>query len=265
MRCKSLFLMSAVAMAFSLGLFGLLPTSRPLLAASLAQRDHRQTTVITETVILNPVKDNTLYESNSGDTSNGVGAFFFVGKTSGGEIRRGLIAFDVASQLPDGATVVSATLQLQMTKTSSGATNVALHRALADWGEGSSDASANEGQGATATPGDATWLHTFSDTALWQTPGGDFAPTSTASIQVDGTGTYLWPSSPAMVADVQQWLDEPTATFGWVLIGDESTNKTAKRFTARESSNAANRPQLTVVYTVTETASSLIYLPLVQK
>lgn len=265
MRCKLLLLMLAVTLAFSLLLVGLLPTSRPLLAATLASSDHSQATVITTTVILTPGKDNTLYESESGDTSNGVGAFFFVGKTSSGEIRRGLIAFDVADQLPAGATVVSATLQLQMTKTSGGPANVALHRALADWGEGTSDASANEGQGAAATPGDATWLYTFSDTALWQTPGGDFAPASTASIQVDSTGGYLWPSSPSMVADVQQWLDDPASDFGWVLIGDESNNKTAKRFTARESGTVANRPQLTVVYTMTGTASSVVYLPLVQK
>ncbi len=265
MRCKPLFHMAAVALAFSWGLFELLPTSRPLLAAALDLSDHRQAAVITTTVILTPVKDNTLYESDSGDTSNGVGAFFFVGKTSGGEIRRGLLAFDVAGQLPAGATVVSATLQLQMSKTSGGPANVALHRALADWGEGSSDASASEGQGATATTGDATWLHTFFDTALWQTPGGDFAPTTTASIQVGNIAVYQWSSSPTMVADVQQWLDDPASDFGWVLVGDESNNKTTKRFTARESATAANRPQLTVVYTVTGTASSVVYLPLVQK
>ena len=265
MRCKFLCVMSAVTVAFSLVLFGLLPTNQPLLAAALELSAHRQAAVITTTVILTPVKDSTLYESNSGDTSNGVGTFFFVGKTNNGEIRRGLVAFDVAGQLPTSATVVSATLQLQMTKTSGEPANVTLHRALADWGEGSSDASANEGQGATATPGDATWLHTFFDTALWQTPGGDFAPINTASIQVDGTGAYRWPSSPAMIADVQQWLNDPASDFGWVLVGNESENKTAKRFTARESDIAANRPQLTVVYTVTGAVSSTIYLPLVQK
>ncbi|MEZ4675901.1 MAG: DNRLRE domain-containing protein [Caldilineaceae bacterium] len=222
-------------------------------------------TVITRTVVLTPTKDNTLYENNDGATSNGIGAFFFVGKTAGGSIRRGLLAFDMAGSLPPGATVVSASVQLQMSKTSGGAATVGLHRALADWGEGTSDASGNEGQGAAATTGDATWLHTFYDTALWPTPGGDFAPTATASTSVDGVGFYTWASTPALVAEVQQWAETPAANFGWIVIGDESTNGTAKRFTARESSTAANRPQLTVVYMITGTQQSVIYLPTIRK
>ncbi|HRW07525.1 MAG TPA: DNRLRE domain-containing protein [Caldilineaceae bacterium] len=222
-------------------------------------------TVITRTVVLTPTKDNTLYENNDGATSNGIGAFFFVGKTAGGSIRRGLMAFDMAGSLPPGATVVSASVQLQMSKTSGGAATVGLHRALADWGEGTSDASGNEGQGAAATTGDATWLHTFYDTALWQTPGGDFVPTATVSTTVDGIGSYTWASTPTLVAEVQGWLTTPANNFGWVVVGDESANGTAKRFTARESGAAANRPQLTVVYTVTETALSNIYLPIIQK
>lgn len=221
-------------------------------------------TVITRTIVLTPTKDNTLYEDNAGATSNGVGAFFFVGKTNGDSIRRGLLAFDVAGQVPPGARVVSATLQLQMSKTTGGAVAVALHRAQADWGEGTSDASGNEGSGVSATTGDATWLHTHFDTALWQTPGGDFVPTATASITVDGIGAYLWPSSPAMVAEVQGWLDDSTTNFGWVVMGDESSNRTTKRFVSRESGSPTSRPQLTVVYTITGTAQSTIYLPLVQ-
>ncbi|MCB0184110.1 MAG: DNRLRE domain-containing protein [Caldilineaceae bacterium] len=222
-------------------------------------------TVITHTVVLTSTKDNTLYEDTEGDVSNGMGAFFFVGKTAGGSNRRGLLAFDVAGSLPAGATVVSASLQLQMSKTSGGAATVGLHRALADWGEGTSDAAANEGQGGTATTGDATWLHTFYDTTLWQTPGGDFAPTATARTSVDGVGFYTWASTPTLVAEVQGWVETPASNFGWVVVGDESANGTAKRFIARESGAAANRPQLTVVYTITETAQSNIYLPIIQK
>lgn len=221
-------------------------------------------TVITRTVVLAPTQDNTLYEDNTGATSNGIGAFFFVGKTGGGAIRRGLVAFDVAAALPAGATVISTALQMQMSKTSGGAAAVGLHSALADWGEGTSDASGNEGSGIAASTGDATWLHTHFNTALWQTPGGDFVPTATASIVVDGIGAYIWPSSPTMVAEVQGWLDTGANNFGWVIIGDESSNQTAKRFVARESGAAASRPQLTVVYSITGTEQSLIYLPVVQ-
>ncbi|HEX4802243.1 MAG TPA: hypothetical protein VFV14_01960, partial [Myxococcaceae bacterium] len=52
------------------------------------------TRALADTVQLNPSKDNTLYEDDSGSTSNGTGQYFFAGRTSQGKIRRGLIAFD---------------------------------------------------------------------------------------------------------------------------------------------------------------------------
>ena len=49
-----------------------------------------------------------------------------------------------------------------------------------------------------------------------------------------------------MVADVQDWLDNPAGNFGWLVLGDEKPTLTAKRFDTRES---ANLPVLTVQYT----------------
>ena len=265
MKYRPLVYMFSITLGLTFALLGLQFIAQPVLAASAEVARQTEAALITVTVVLTPTKDNTLYESTTGDVSNGTGAFFFVGNTAGAAARRGLLAFAVADQVPVGATIVSATLQLQMSKTSGGAANVSLHRALADWGEGSSDATANEGKGATAASGDATWLHTFHTTTLWQTPGGDFVPTATATTAVSGVGSYRWPSSPAMVAEVQQWLDAPTTDFGWVVVGDESASGTAKRFTARESNSLTNRPQLTVIYTITGTASSNFYLPLIQK
>ena len=265
MKYRPLVYMFSITLGLTFALLGLQFIAQPVLAASAEVARQTEAALITVTVVLTPTKDNTLYESTTGDVSNGTGAFFFVGNTAGAAARRGLLAFAVADQVPVGATIVSATLQLQMSKTSGGAANVSLHRALADWGEGSSDATANEGKGATAASGDATWLHTFHTTTLWQTPGGDFVPTATATTAVSGVGSYRWPSSPAMVAEAQQWLDTPATAFGWVVVGDEAASGTAKRFTARESGTVANRPQLTVVYTVTGTASSNFYLPLIQK
>ena len=214
-------------------------------------------------VVITPIKDNTLYENTNGTTSNGIGTFFFVGKTSGNSTRRGLLAFDLTSKVPAGATIVSATLHLQMSRTSAGVMSIGLHRALANWGEGTSDASANEGKGGDATTGDATWLHTFHNTATWLTAGGDFVPTATVTIPVNDVGLYQW-SSPGLLADVQAWVANPTSNFGWVVVGDESTAGTAKRFSSRESTTAANRPQLTIVYTGGEVVTQAIYLPLVR-
>src|SRR5262249_11447282 len=69
-----------------------------------------------------------------------------------------------------------------------------------------------------------------------------------ASTIVSAIGTYTWGSSSQMVADVQDWLDAPSANFGWIVIGEESTPTTAKRFDSRENPTPANRPKLTIVF-----------------
>ena len=171
-------------------------------------------------VALTPVKDNTLYESDTGALSNGAGDHLFAGRTRQGANRRALLAFDVAGAVPEGATLDSVHLTLHMSRTAGEAHTVALHRVLADWGEGASDAPDNEGAGTAAATDDATWIHTFFDTGLWQNPGGDFDSTASASVLVGGEDAYTWGSTPAMAADVQAWLDAPEENFGWVLIGD---------------------------------------------
>lgn len=217
-------------------------------------------------ITLTSSRDNTLYESATGNISNGAGDYLFAGQTNQSAIRRGVLAFDLTNKLPTGATIVSATLQLHMSKTTAGSTAVSVHRVLADWGEGSSNANSNEGGGAAASTGDATWLHTRFNTTLWQTPGGDFTPAASATAAVAGVADYQW-HSPTLLADVQGWQANPATNFGWLIIGDESANSTAKRFDSRENPTAANRPQLTIVYTVTETTTETaqIFLPLAIK
>lgn len=201
-------------------------------------------------------KDNTLYESDTGDTSNGVGSYFFAGSTMNGDIRRGVIAFDIAGNIPAGSTINSVTLMLNLSRTMTGDETVALHRLLEDWGEGTSNADANEGMGAPATEGDATWIHTFFDTQLWTTAGGSFDSTVSGSTVVGAIGPYSWGSTAQMVADVQGWLDDPSSNFGWILIGDEANTMTAKRFDSLQNSNAANRPMLTIDYNPPATATA---------
>ena len=86
-------------------------------------------------VTIDANRDNTLYESASGATSNGAGDNFFVGRTNqtSNSIRRGLIRFDVAARIPANATITSATLTLSMSRTTSGNQTVTLHRASAAW------------------------------------------------------------------------------------------------------------------------------------
>jgi spore coat protein A len=217
-----------------------------------------------DSVSLRPTQDNTLYEpiSRDGfqDRSNGAGTTMFTGKTkdaldSGGEVavRRAVLAFDIAGNIPAGATIDSVTLRLRCTKAKlNTGFNVRLHRLLSDWGEGASNTgNSQQGRGDLAAPNDATWRHTFYPTQFWAALGGDYATTSSATTSVGGAGSYSWGSTSAMVADVQAWLNAPAQNFGWIVIGDETQIETAKQFGTRENTQdgGINRPELVVNYT----------------
>ncbi|MGH9748704.1 MAG: DNRLRE domain-containing protein [Candidatus Polarisedimenticolia bacterium] len=211
------------------------------------------TAAYSEVVSIPALRDNTLYQSATGATSNGAGDHFFVGRTeviAGGVIHRGLIAFNVAQAIPAGARVTRVELTLNMSRTIVGLKPVSLHRLLASWGEGTSDAAAQEGSGAPATTGDATWLHRFFNTVFWSAAGaaGDFVATPSTTVQIGAIGSYTLLSTPALVADVQGWLDDPSTSFGWILIGDESTLATSKRFDSRTNLIATARPRLTIEF-----------------
>lgn len=207
-------------------------------------------------------KDNTLYQEDGlcpacpgtngvlDSLSNGAGEYVFIGTNNVTSARRALIAFDIAGNLPSNATVDSVVLTLNMSRSISDSVSSSLHRVLAEWGEGTSDASCclpEEGSGGTATVGDATWAFRLFRSSAWTTPGGDFVATASATQGIDAIGLYTWQSA-EMTADVQGWLDSPATNFGWILLGDESTDRTAKRFDAHET--AATGPRLTIHYTV---------------
>jgi hypothetical protein len=199
------------------------------------------------TVSINPSKDNTLYEYDplDGDRSNALGFHFFAGETGMNELRRGVLAFDIAGNVPSGSTITAVSLSVNMSRTPTNTAYVVeLRRLRADWGEGTSVAPGEEGDGAPATPNDATWRHRFFDTIFWSTQGGDFSATASASQMVGPVGQYTW-SSAQMVADVQGWLDNPASNFGWLVLGDETAIATAKRFDTRES---ASPPMLTIEF-----------------
>jgi len=216
--------------------------------AAIGPRGHGSEAAQTQSMQVSAIKDNTLYEDPQGATSNGAGNYFFAGKTDVGEVRRGLVAFDVEDSLPAGATVTGVTLTLNMSRTNAASSQaVELHRVLAQWGEGDSHAPGNEGEGAPAAAGtDATWLYRFYPADPWTQVGGDFASAASATAQVGDIGTYTW-SSAQMVADVQSWLDNPSTNFGWLVKGNEATNTTTKRFDTKES--GATHPFLSITFT----------------
>jgi hypothetical protein len=202
-----------------------------------------------DSVALTPAKDNTLFSNGN---SNGAGDSFFSGRTGTGIRQRGVLAFPVAAGVPAGSTITSATLTVTLLRASPNNLNPqthALHRLLADWGEGGSSAFA--GTGAAPQPGDATWTHTFFPAQFWVAAGGDFdpAPSAAASIGVDPDTAYTWSSTPGMVADVQGWLDSPATNFGWLVLGNEGDAYSARKFASREYFDPSFFPTLTVEFT----------------
>lgn len=264
-RVPLLLTVAVIALIVVVTLFGSLQAQAApdTAAAPIGLTEIAQGTI--STVVIQASKDNTLYESDTGTFSNGAGEHFFAGVTgasSGNSIRRGVLAFDVNAVIPSDATVVSAMLELNMSRSVSADKQVSLYKLTNDWGEGASNADGEEGAGAPAQSGDATWLHAMFDTTAWSNAGGDFVSSASASIMVGDVGLYSW-SSNQLAADVQAWVNGSTSNFGWLLMGDESGGASAKRFDTRENPEAANRPKLTVQYIV-PLSGEAVFLPLIR-
>ena len=200
---------------------------------------------------LSPELDNTLYQTNDGSLSNGAGERLFAGVTAAGFARRAVLRFDV-SAVPQGARITRVTLRLQTSKVPlfPPPVTLAMHRLVAGWGEGTSDAQGEEGTGTASTPGDATWLHRSFPGDPWTTPGGDFLASASAKA-APGTGLVpvVW-SSHGLVQDVQAWVDGDAPNHGWLIKAtQEGVPKTAKRFDSRElQGDAVDRPLLVIEY-----------------
>ena len=211
-------------------------------------------------------KDNNIIQSATGVLSNALNVLT-AGRTNQDagapvlSIRRALVYFDIAANVPSNATIDSVRLSMYFSKTSGAGTSVDLHKLLKDWGEGTSSFSG--GQGAPASQNDVTWLYTFynattpTSSPVWSTPGGDFdatvsattyAGTGVGTTGIEAYGLKSWASS-TMTSEVQSWLTTPATNFGWLLQGDESKGQTAKQFLSRENGVAANCPILKVYYT----------------
>ena len=194
-------------------------------------------------------RDATLIEDANGAAANGIGPAFFAGRNNQGQfaLRRALIRFDVAGNLPERALIDRAFVSLYQTSNSNaGTSTVSLHRVLQDWSEGTAFSAG--GGGAPSTAGDVTWLHTSYDLEYWVQAGGHFIPNASGSEQVAGQGFYTWQDSINLVNDVRVWLHSPQQNFGWLVMGDEDTPQSAKRFASREAPAVDQQPMLTIEY-----------------
>ncbi len=209
-----------------------------------------------ESILLQPVADTTLLES-APDNNMGAWTHVAVGTTGNQADRtknRGLFRFAVADALPRGARVTNAVLTLKVTKvpgnTGGGIavnSTFALHRVLRAWGEG--DKLGDRGD--FATDGEASWNAPIHPAQLWSAPGAaaptDFTAEASAETPVAGKGNYRFGPTLNLLADVQAWVNDPNANFGWLLLSQsEDRPKTARGLGSRE--DAPNAPNLLIEF-----------------
>lgn len=214
-----------------------------LLATTLVAPATAQTSVVVPCA-----SDNTLFEHSAGALSSGAGPALFVGVTGQPGLRRPVMRFDVAAMVPPGARIVAAELSITTTQSAfAGAVDVFGHRLLASWGEGASVAPGGGGSGGAAMSNDATWLHRFWPGSPWSNAGGDFDPNVSLVVTTQPLGTASSLTSPAMLADVQSWLDLPATNHGWLLKTNEALPFVTRKIDSRETLNGTP-PSLTVTY-----------------
>jgi len=193
-----------------------------------------------DSVSLIPVADTTLQEAIP-DANYGLDDSIRAGGRQMGGIARGLMRFDIAGKIPAGATIRSASLRMTVLGTSAMGVDstFALHRVLAQWGEGAK-------VGDVAGTNEASWSNRLGPGTPWTTAGGEFDPSPAAALPVSGNGSDVFDSA-ALATDVQFWLTNNAANFGWILRSEsELIPVTIRRFGSRTAPNS--EPTLVIDY-----------------
>lgn len=214
--------------------------------------------------------DNTIF-SNGTANSLGGGVGMFAGTDANGVlgVKRALVSFDVAHNVPFGSIIQSVTLTMTLAQVAGAGSNFTggdatprendLHKVTTSWGEGTAGQGQPitlDGQGFAAGNGDATWTdRSFSamTPTAWSTAGGDYSSTVSGSQIVgnphNNTTQFTW-SGPGMVADVQSWLNSgDTNNFGWILLNtDETDPKTFRAFFTREQGERRLRCSQSIMF-----------------
>lgn len=84
--------------------------------------------------------------------------------------------------------------------------------------------------------------------------GGDFVATASATATVPVTQGFVSWSSVSLTSDMQTFLNNPSTNFGWLVLGDETTTQTIRRFDSSERTVTSFLPTMTVTF---HTASSI--------
>jgi len=163
-------------------------------------------------------------------------------------IMRSPIKFDIASSIPAGATITSAKLYLRYYgyNISDGTENaiIGLHKVqqspARDWVEAQ-----------------VTW-NSYKTGSAWTNAGGDFSGTASASATVPKTPTGVWIewTSDQLKADVQDFLDNSSTNYGWVLKdsnegwGSSPPTYRIREFLSNNCGDPSLKPKLVVTYVI---------------
>ena len=197
---------------------------------------------------------------NSGTWNSGARDQFLIGRNTYG--MRGLFAFNL-STLPAGATITSAAFDLWIAATGSGIVNAfELRPLLKDFVEGTGNSSTSAAVGADTG---ADWNSRTGPTTanLWGTPGGladtDFSTTVIGSLAgfdaaTTAVGTKCaFALAPAFVTETNAAISAARPLrFMLTMASDTSSGNNNKfaRFVSDDHATTAQRPQLTVTYSL---------------
>ena len=151
------------------------------------------------------------------------------GDTGGGADDEALLRWDV-SQVPAGATITSAYINITINNSSGGTYQIyALNR---DWNEL-----------------EATWNNTATGVP-WQIAGAKGALDRDATLlgifPVGSTGTILATLNASGTARVQSWVDSPATNHGLIVVSTASGD--GVYFRSSEYATASERPRITITY-----------------
>ncbi len=210
-------------------------------------------------ITLGTSKDASIFSESS--NNNGAGSLYagVAGNIVG--TRRALLGFNIAGSIPAGSTINSVTLTITQTRhgPSAIAESLELRPLLETWGEGVGTA---KGVGSAPTAGAVTWNFRQFGSNAWSTSGGSYGPASgLALFGLSNFTATTFSSQPGLVADVQNWLNNPGTSYGWILkYVNETTEFGAREIASKENAVAAWRPALTISYTAIPEPNSFALL-----
>jgi len=188
--------------------------------------------LVKKQLVLFPEED-TMIRDSSLPPGGGSSSSVAVGTTRDNRHARALLRFDVPTLAP-GSTLTNAyaVITVGQVPGSGVAGQFSLHRVLQPWDEL-----------------DATWEST--GYSSWGGAGGlegsDYVAQPSAVRILDQSGRYEFRDT-NIFNDVALWMSNADTNMGWMLLCDEETLWTAKRFITREANYPESEPQLVLEY-----------------